>query len=232
MPHPSPRQLLIRLSLYFIALFAGIAAIVTAFPDARQYMPLGGIDAIEMAQLEFMDVSTTNMPGDEIVTSRLAAPLSVTERWMVLLFLAESLTIATLIMLPVAWTYAATRYEMGYRKTFVRALFILPICATTIVLLIQGSLALAFGLAAMVAAVRFRVSLQEPIDGVFIFAAICVGLAAGIGHLGVAAVMAIFFCFGNAILWMLDYGKNPVDDARVEKARAALKKPVENQITS
>lgn len=225
MQHPSPRQLLIKLSIYFIALCGGIAAIVTMVPDARQYLPLGGIDAIEMAQLEFMEVSTTTRSGDEVVTSRLAGPLSVTERWMILLFLSESLVIAILIMLPIAWTYTATRHEIGYRKTFVRALFVLPICATTIVLLIQGSLALAFGLAAMVAAVRFRVSLQEPIDGVFIFAAICVGLAAGIGHLGVAAVMAIFFCFGNAILWMLDYGKNPADDARIEKARAALNNP-------
>ncbi len=228
MQHPSPRQLLVRLIIYFVVLFGGIAVVVIAIPDARQYLPFGGTDAIEMAQLEFMDVSTTDKTGEEVVTTRLAEPLSITERWMILFFLSESLVIATLIMLPVAWTYTATRFEIGYRKTFVRALFVLPICATTIVLLIQGSLALAFGLAAMVAAVRFRVSLQEPIDGVFIFAAICVGLAAGIGHLGVAAVMAVFFCFGNAILWFLDYGKNPVDDARIEKARATLDTSVRN----
>jgi uncharacterized membrane protein YhiD involved in acid resistance len=47
---------------------------------------------------------------------------------------------------------------------------------------------------------------EEAIDGIFIFASICVGLAAGIGHLGVAAVMAVFFCFAN-----------PIDDARVAK---------------
>ncbi len=60
---------------------------------------------------------------------------------------------------------------------------VLPICATTIVLLIQDNLALAFGLAAMVAAVRFRVALQEVMGGIYIFSSICVGLAAGIGYL-------------------------------------------------
>jgi len=102
---------------------------------------------------------------------------------------------------------------------------VLPICATTIVMLIQNNLALAFGLAAMVAAVRFRVALQEAIDGIFIFASICIGLAAGIGHLGIAAVMAVFFCFANAILWQMEFGKNPIDDARIAKKHAKLKGP-------
>ncbi len=98
----------------------------------------------------------------------------------------------------------------------------LPICATTTVLLIQDSLALAFGLAALVAAVRFRVALDEAMDGIFIFAAICVGLAAGIGYLGVAFIMSIFFCFTNLFLWMFDYGRNPVDDMKRQKRRDKL----------
>ena len=101
-----------------------------------------------------------------------------------------------------------------------RALIILPLCATTTVLLIQDSLALAFGLAALVAAVRFRVALDEAIDGIFIFAAICVGLAAGIGYLGVALVMSLFFCFANVVMWAFDYGRNPADDARIARKRA------------
>ena len=102
------------------------------------------------------------------------------------------------------------------------ALIVLPICATTTVLLIQDSLALAFGLAALVAAVRFRVALDEAMDGIFIFAAICVGLAAGIGYLGVAIIMSIFFCFANLFLWMSDYGRNPLDDMKRKKRRDKL----------
>ncbi len=89
-------------------------------------------------------------------------------------------------------------------------------------MLIQDSLALAFGLAALVAAVRFRVSLEEAMDGIFIFAAICVGLAAGIGYLGVGVFMGAFFCFGNLILWGMDYGQNPLDEAKQKKKRAKL----------
>lgn len=74
----------------------------------------------------------------------------------------------------------------------------------------------------MVAAVRFRVTLDEAIDGIYIFAAICISLAAGIGHLGVAAIMAVFFCFANVLLWQARFGLNPVDEARLEKKRAKL----------
>lgn len=202
--NPTPRALLTRLGIYFGIMIGGIMAISALSPEAERWLPIGGRDAIEMAHLEFADVATTNKSGVEVVESRLVGPKTSHQRRLVFLFLSESLLLAVLVMLPISWTYTATRAETKNHRTFNRALIVLPICATTIVLLIQGSLALAFGLAAMVAAVRFRVRLQEPIDGIYIFAAICVGLAAGIGYMGVAIIMAVFFCFGNTILWMQD----------------------------
>ena len=69
------------------------------------------------------------------------------------------------------------------------------------------------------------VALREAIDGVFIFAAICVGLAAGIGYLGIAAVMTVFFCFSCLFLWHVGFGENPLDTAQHEKKRAKLAQP-------
>lgn len=94
----------------------------------------------------------------------------------------------------------------SYHRTMVTALMILPICACAIVLLIQHSLALVFGLAALVAAVRFRIRLRDPLDGVYIFSAISVGLATGVGHLGVGYVMMVFFCLSSYVLWWLGFG--------------------------
>ena len=143
----------------------------------------------------------------------------------IILFLIGHLSGTILVMIPITWTYRAVNYDVGFSKTFVRSLIILPICATTTVLLIQDSLALAFGLAALVAAVRFSVSINEVMDGLFVFAAVCVGLAAGIGYLGVAAIMGAFFCFSNLILWKMDYGRNPLDDLRQRNKRAKLEAP-------
>jgi len=75
----------------------------------------------------------------------------------------------------------------------------LPICATSIVMLIQNSLPLAFGLTVLVAAVRFRVRLNDALDGIHIFAAICVGLASGIGYLGVGSVMTMISALRHSL---------------------------------
>lgn len=220
----SPRQLYIRLIAYFTILIGGTVVLVAIDSPVVEWLPLGGTDILEMARVELVSEVTSSGFGQEIVETVPAEPVTKRQRLLVIAFLGLSLLLTALIMMPITWTYTATRHETGYRKTFVRALIIFPVCATTIVLLIQDSLALAFGLAALVAAVRFRVDLQDPIDGIYIFAAICVALAAGIGYLGIAMVMAGFFCFASALLWHLDYGRNPLDDARVAKELRKLEK--------
>jgi hypothetical protein len=199
-----------------------VFAIGVMKPGFLSFMPLGGTTALEAAAIggeEQTIADQLSMLSDAAVERR-PTPRQISNA---VLFLALSLGGTLLVMLPITWTYAATRREVGFRKSFVRALMVLPICATTIVMLIQNNLALAFGLAAMVAAVRFRVSLQEAIDGIYVFSSICIGLAAGIGHLGIAAVMAVFFCFTNVLLWHLDFGRNPIDDGRLEKKRDKLR---------
>jgi len=220
----TPARLAVRLILYFVVLFGTMAMVVTLWPDALRSLPLGGHDALDFFQVpdasQGFPESASDIEGS-LGTSKSFRPTSqnVTPA---ALFLSLHLSGTILLMVPITWTYMATRRDTGYRKNFARALFVLPICATTIALLIQDSLALAFGLAALVAAVRFRITLNEAIDGVFVFAAICVGLAAGIGYLGIASVMAVFFCFTSAILWQLEYGENPLDKARQERKRAKL----------
>jgi len=218
------RSLFVALTAYFALLFGALLAVGLMKPEALSLMPLGGTDAFELLEFERNEQNFIDrlMPAEDAGVSQTPTAGQI---GLLALFLASSLGGTILVMLPITWTYSAIKREIGYRKSFVRALLVLPICATTIVMLIQNNLALAFGLAAMVAAVRFRVALQEAIDGIFIFASICIGLAAGIGHLGIAAVMAVFFCFANAILWQMEFGKNPIDDARVAKKHAELKGP-------
>ena len=217
----SALRLVLNLTAYFVLLFGTVFAIGVMKPDLLSVMPLGGTTALEAAAIggEKQTIADQLSMLSNAAVEQQPTPRQISNA---VLFLALSLSGTLLVMLPITWTYAATRREVGFRKNFVRALMVLPICATTIVMLIQNNLALAFGLAAMVAAVRFRVALREAIDGIYVFSSICIGLAAGIGHLGIAAVMAVFFCFTNVLLWHLDFGQNPIDDGRLEKKRAEL----------
>ncbi len=216
----SPRGLAARLAIYFVALFASVIVVISYWPDALQYLPFGGRNALEGSDVQgaagFLDKVTTP-PAKPLVDVESARAVQD-----IILFFVGHLSGTILLMLPISWTYTAINFESGFRRNFARGLIVLPICAATVVLLIQDSLALAFGLAALVAAVRFRVSLDDAMDGIFIFAAICVGLAAGVGYLGVALMMSVFFCFANTIMWGADYGKNPVDQARIARKRSKL----------
>jgi hypothetical protein len=214
----------LQLAIYFAVLLGVMIVLIQTRPEAFRYLPLGGTNAlsgVDIAELpeSLSGKDTERRPEKRIVISDENAADQVA---YIILFVVAHLTGTLIIMMPITWTYRAMNFETGFSKTFVRALIVLPICATTIVLLIQDSLALAFGLAALVAAVRFRVALSEAMDGIFIFAAICVGLAAGIGYLGIALIMSIFFCFANLVLWMVDYGNNPLDDAKRQKKRGKL----------
>ena len=221
----TPGRLTLRASIYYLVLFSAVISIMNLWPEVAQYLPFGGRDALEGTSMEAAvellrpDGGRSPVPGIQSDGSRLDAVQ------VVMLFLVGHLTGTILAMLPISWTYKAMNYEAGFRKNFARVLIVLPLCATTIVLLIQNSLALAFGLAALVAAVRFRVSLDDAMDGIFIFAAICVGLAAGIGYLGIALVMSVFFCFANILMWAVDYGRNPTDEARRARKLAKAEKP-------
>jgi len=200
----TPARLAVRLSIYFSCLIGGLLAVVTYTSWGATILPLGGYDL--------------DLPGtaDEIVASMRSTSGSLGLVWTdtgleAAAVLSASLVGTVLLMIPITWVYIATQMTEGYRKTFVEALIILPICATSIVLLIQDSLALAFGLAALVAAVRFRVRLRDALDGIYVFAAICVGLASGVGFLGVGIVMTVFFCFASVVLWAMNYGANPLE---------------------
>ena len=72
-------------------------------------------------------------------------------------------------MLPVTWVYMSARPGQGHNQSVVQALLVLPMIVAGIVLIVSNSLALAFSLAGVVAAVRFRTNLSDARDVVFIF---------------------------------------------------------------
>jgi len=74
-------------------------------------------------------------------------------------------------------------------------------------MIVVNSIALAFSLAGVVAAVRFRFTLNQPSDAMYIFVAIGIGLGAGIGALGIAAVISLTFVLATISIWKLEYGK-------------------------
>jgi hypothetical protein len=136
---------------------------------------------------------------------------------------------ALVLMLPVTWVYMSARPSGGqHNQNVVQTLIFLPLVVAGIVFIVQNSLALAFSLAGVVGAVRFRTTLRDTRDLVYIFLSIVVGFAAGVQSLAVGAVVSIVFNFVLIITWHYDYGRNmlmPTAAAQWSRPLEALASP-------
>ncbi|MGH7503629.1 MAG: DUF4956 domain-containing protein [Longimicrobiales bacterium] len=194
-----------RRSLSFILAYyavgvAAAAALVTLVPGLDNAFALGRLRELSEAGL-----GTGTSPG--------GPALAAWDRYGVGAAAASAFG-ALVVMIPVAWTYILIRRNADYDQSLVHTLLILPVAVAGIVTIVQNSLALAFSLAGIVAAVRFRTTLEDTKDAVYVFLAIGVGLAAGVHALGIAAVLSAAFNGINIVLWRLNFGNIYADQRR------------------
>lgn len=121
--------------------------------------------------------------------------------------------------LPVAWIYTLTRHKKGYQQSVVQTLIILPVTVAGIVVLVKHSVALAFSLGGIVAAVRFRTTLDDTKDAANIFVATGIGMAAAVAP-PVAWVLSATYNALAVFLWQSDFGRMPeaLEGKRAEKS--------------
>jgi uncharacterized protein DUF4956 len=101
---------------------------------------------------------------------------------------------AILFVLPVALVYRRTKLQHEYDPGVTHSSIILAPTIAGVLMVIQGSLAMAFSLAGVVTAVRFRNALKDTNDAVYVFVAVAIGLAAGGQALDIAAAISLVFC--------------------------------------
>lgn len=208
-----------RLLAYYFVLALLVAAMLALFPASSEL--LFGSLALNIPNAPV--VLQDGLGG--IADSPLFQPDSVAR-------LALSTTIALIatlaLMLPVTWVYISARNVRGHSQALVQTLIILPIVVAGVVFVVRDSLALAFSLAGVVAAVRFRTTLRDARDVVFIFLAIGIGFSAGVHMLGVGAICSLVFNFVLLLTWRYDFGRN----ALAPTASAQWSEPLESLVVS
>jgi hypothetical protein len=209
-----------RLVAYYLVLALVVAILTFLFPA----------DVARIAAKGLGDVPE----GPTILTDALSSPTSTGTFGLGSLVGVAITTVLILIgalvlILPVTWVYMSARPSGGqHNQNVVQTLIILPLVVAGIVFIVQNSLALAFSLAGVVGAVRFRTTLRDSRDLVYIFLAIVVGFAAGVQSLAVGAVVSIIFNFVLIITWRYDYGRNmlmPTAAAQWSRPLQALASP-------
>jgi len=219
MPTMLAFRLFARLTAYYLAVTFVVLVALQLFPNLREYMPFGGVEAL-------MSKARPGMEG-MLAPNADIGNLRESVYWLVITILGALLT-----ALPVSWVYMAVRNPRDYDQSLVDTIVIMPIVVTSIVIIVQNSLALAFSIAGIAAAVRFRNSLKSSGDALFILLAVGIGLSAGIGALELAIVMSVAFNYAFLLLWVTDYGDRQglkkrfmtdcdPEDAAVEEREAA-----------
>ncbi len=115
---------------------------------------------------------------------------------------------ALALALPLAWIFVITRRRKGFSQSIVHTLIILPIAVAGIMVVVQNSLALAFGLAG-IAALRFRNTLDDTKDAIYLFVATGIGVAAAADQFSVGLALSFLFNATIIVLWWTNYGRTP-----------------------
>ena len=195
-PIPIWENVFFRLGIHYAAVLALFLGVGVAFPSVTEYMDMERIRVVTSTQ----DLLGTSPAGEEgpMAGAHSTAALFTPERIIPVLM---SMFGALLLALPIGWVYTWTGSSHKARQGVARALVMMPIAIAFVVFLVKGSLPLAFSLAGIVAAVRFRTSLSETTDGVFLFVVIGIGLAAGVQLLFVAYLASALFATFTLLVW-------------------------------
>ncbi len=192
----SGMRLLTRLVIYYVAIGLVVFLAVSLWPDLRGYLPIGGVEQL------ITQPSHNPLQATEAIRAEHVGTLGQSLFWLIVAIIG-----AFLCSLPVSWVYMVVRSGEEYDQSLVHTILVLPMVVTGIVIIVQNSLALAFSLAGIAGAVRFRNSLKSSGDALFILIAVAVGLSAGIGAVELAAVMSMTLSFCFTFLWMAEYGE-------------------------
>ena len=120
---------------------------------------------------------------------------------------------------PIAWAYVATRERRKVDHSVVTTITLLPIAVAAILVIVQDSLAIAFSLAGIAGLVRFRNSLDDTKDAMYVFIAIAVGLGAGVGALEASA--ALSGLYNIVVVALLEVAGQSAGDRRHRAGRSA-----------
>ena len=189
-------RLMVRLTGYYVVIGALVFLALTIWPESRNYLPIGGVQEL-----------ITQPAKGPLEASDMIKAAHVQNLGQSLFWLIVAMVGAFLASLPVSWVYMGVRNDEEYDQSLINTIIVLPMVVTGIVIIVQNSLALAFSLAGIAGAVRFRNSLKSSGDALFILLAVGTGLAAGIGAIELAAVISIAFNYCFVMLWITEYGE-------------------------
>lgn len=105
-----------------------------------------------------------------------------------------------LMSVTIAFTYEKTSRQVARPDNFIQALVLIAIVAATVMQAIGDSVARGLGMLGALSIIRFRTTLRNPRNIVFMFSSLAAGIACGVGGFVIALVGTLGLCVSAFIL--------------------------------
>lgn len=126
------------------------------------------------------------------------------------LTIITALGIACVLALYIFFVYRVVTRKTFYSKNFNITLAGVTVITASLILIMQSSVVLSLGMVGALSIVRFRTAIKDPIDLMFLFWSISVGIICGAGLAQVAAILSVILTLGILILDRLPVAKAPM----------------------
>ena len=136
-----------------------------------------------------------------------------------------ALAIASALALYIFLVYRVMTRKTFYSKGFNISLAGITVITAALILTMQSSVVLSLGMVGALSIVRFRTAIKDPMDLMFLFWSISVGIICGAGLAQVAVILSVVVTLGILILEHFPVAKAPmilVINAQNVDAEAAI----------
>lgn len=121
-----------------------------------------------------------------------------------------ALGIASAVALYIFLVYRVATRKTFYSKSFNISLAGITVITTAIIMTMQSSVVLSLGMVGALSIVRFRTAIKDPMDLMFLFWAISVGIICGAGLAQIAVILSIIVTIAIALLSRFPVAKAPM----------------------
>lgn len=121
-----------------------------------------------------------------------------------------TLLVTTILALYIFFIYRLITRKVFYSKTFNISLAAMSLITAAIILAMQSNLVISLGMVGSLSIIRFRTAVKDPMDLVFMFWSISIGIICGAGLYEVAVVSSVIVTVCILVLDLLPVAKAPM----------------------
>jgi uncharacterized membrane protein YhiD involved in acid resistance len=144
-----------------------------------------------------------------------------------------SLLLSFATSMVIATVYTITYHGIGYLRGFVQTIALGGLVAALVMLAIGDDVARGLGMVGALTLIRFRTTLKDTRDLIFMFASLGIGVACGVQAFATALMGTLMFCLAAIYLSWSEFGsrlqfdvmlrfQGPADAEHGEQVRAVL----------